>query len=362
MKTLRAAIAGILSLAAVTAAFAQSAPANLPYHTVYGRVGAAPGDTGPGQAIPFATLLTSLVGTQTANRIYAGPASGGVAPPTFRALVGADLPNPGASSLGGVLSKTCSSSTWVNALSTGGVLGCTQPSFADLTGQMTLVQLPTIGANTVLCSIAGGTPTACSKTQLTTLINVATASLSGALPAWPNNTTTYFRGDGIYATHNCASLTDSSVGCAAARGQLPGETTTGSATAGNVGEYVEGVLASGSATPMTTNVPKTITSISLAAGDWDVSGVFYLLPAASTSITNMWVTNSTTTNTLDTTVGKFNQLFMAAIVPGTTSLGLVMPTYRISLSSTTTVFLVGQATFTVSTAAGYGLIRARRAR
>lgn len=39
---------------------AQSAPANLPYHTVYGRLGAAPGDTGPGQAIPFDTLKKGL--------------------------------------------------------------------------------------------------------------------------------------------------------------------------------------------------------------------------------------------------------------------------------------------------------------
>jgi hypothetical protein len=42
--------------------------------------------------------------------------------------------------------------------------------------------------------------------QLTALINSATASLSGALPAWPGNTTTYFRGDGTYATLNFAAL------------------------------------------------------------------------------------------------------------------------------------------------------------
>lgn len=35
--------------------------------------------------------------------------------------------------------------------------------------------------------------------QLTALINPATALLSGALPAWPNNTTTFLRGDGTYA-------------------------------------------------------------------------------------------------------------------------------------------------------------------
>lgn len=40
-------------------ALAQSAPANLPAQTVYGRLG-IPGDTGPGQAIPFATLGKQL--------------------------------------------------------------------------------------------------------------------------------------------------------------------------------------------------------------------------------------------------------------------------------------------------------------
>lgn len=36
-------------------------------------------------------------------------------------------------------------------------------------------------------------------TQLTARINAATAALSGALPAWPNDVTQYFRGNGTYA-------------------------------------------------------------------------------------------------------------------------------------------------------------------
>lgn len=63
------------------------------------------------------------------------------------------------------------------------------------------------------------------NTQLTALINAATASLSGALPAWPNNTTTYFRGDGTYATLNFAAiggtLNFSSLGGSASCAQLP---------------------------------------------------------------------------------------------------------------------------------------------
>jgi hypothetical protein len=41
-------------------AAAQSAPPNLPYHSVWGRLGAAPGDTGPGEPIPFAALQALL--------------------------------------------------------------------------------------------------------------------------------------------------------------------------------------------------------------------------------------------------------------------------------------------------------------
>jgi hypothetical protein len=77
---------------------------------------------------------------QLANQVFAGPASGSAAIPAFRALVGTDLPNPGASSLGGVQSKTCSTSNWFNSLSTGGVFGCTQPAFSDLTGSITSAQ------------------------------------------------------------------------------------------------------------------------------------------------------------------------------------------------------------------------------
>jgi hypothetical protein len=81
-----------------------------------------------------------------------------------------------------------------------------------------------IGANTVLGSIAGGNPVALTQTQLTALINPATASLPGTLPAWPNNAALFLNGTGNYTappaagTHillatltasNSASLNDS---------------------------------------------------------------------------------------------------------------------------------------------------------
>lgn len=78
MRQIKAALAGLLSLFAVSAAVAQSAPANMGYQTVYGRLGAAPGDTGPGQAIPFATLLAQMGAVPTSRTVSTtAPLTGG---------------------------------------------------------------------------------------------------------------------------------------------------------------------------------------------------------------------------------------------------------------------------------------------
>jgi hypothetical protein len=61
---------------------------------------------------------------------------------------------------------------------------------------------PAGSSGQVQTNSGSGSFAALTNTQLTALINVATASLSGALPAWPNTTTTYFRGDGTYQTLN----------------------------------------------------------------------------------------------------------------------------------------------------------------
>lgn len=320
------------------AALGQSAPANLPAQSVYGRMG-IPGDTGPGQAIPFAVLGSQLLGgAQTANTVYAGPSSGPVASAAFRALVGADLPVPGASSLGGVQSKTCSTSNWFNTLSTAGVFGCSQPNFTDLAGSISAAQLINPTASTL-----GGV-----KSLAAISHNFLTSISTGGQPT--------------QAQPACADVSDSSVGCNAARGQLPGETSTGSAAAGNVGEYIESVIVNGSAVSLVTATAKTITSISLTAGDWDVSGQVSINGAGTAAITFVEASISLTTNTVDTTAGRDNRITSAsnasASVP---AFALPVGPVRFSLSGTTSIFLVGNATFT-NAASGWGILRARRVR
>lgn len=84
--------------------------------------------------------------------------------------------------------------------------------------------------------------------QLTALINVATASLSGALPAWPNNTTTFFRGDGTYATLNCAALGGSGAFCSSTdAANLTGTVASARLSGSYTGITGVGALAAGSA-------------------------------------------------------------------------------------------------------------------
>jgi len=77
-------------------------------------------------------LITLGLATQSANTVWAGPSSGAAAAPTFRALVGADLPAPSPTSLGGIESYAAVAHQWINAISTSGVPSSTQPSCGDL--------------------------------------------------------------------------------------------------------------------------------------------------------------------------------------------------------------------------------------
>ncbi len=93
------------------------------------------------------TLVPALL-TQTRNTVLVGPASGANAAPTFRALVGADIPNPSATTLGGVESLVVTSHQWINTISTSGVPSSTQPLQADI-GGLTTSDSPTFAGLTV---------------------------------------------------------------------------------------------------------------------------------------------------------------------------------------------------------------------
>lgn len=102
-----------------------------------------------GSPVTTTGTLTGTLATQSANLVWAGPTTGSAATPTFRSLVGADLPNPSSSSLGGVQSAASVSHQWINSISTSGVPALSQPAFTDISGTATGAQLPNPSATTL---------------------------------------------------------------------------------------------------------------------------------------------------------------------------------------------------------------------
>lgn len=144
---------------------------------------------------------------------------------------------------------------------------------------------------------------------------------------------------------------------------IVGTTTNDSATTGNIGEYQSTQNAGGGAlVALTTNTAANVTSQSLSAGDWDVWGVVDYTFAATTSITALQQGISTTSATLSGQ-DTYASFVTAAMVPtNAKDMALNTPMVRKSLASTTTVYLVAKAVFTVDTCSAYGTIYARRVR
>jgi hypothetical protein len=148
-------------------------------------------------------------GLAPANRFWAGPPSGPQAFPSFRAFVGADFP-----------ATTIPTSALVTPSTTVNGVTCTLGQACSITATVGGVTIGTTtisaGTNLRVLYDNAGVLGEYTSAQLTAFVNLATASLAGTIPAWPNNPTTFFRGDGSYATLNFAAV-GGTIGC----GQLP---------------------------------------------------------------------------------------------------------------------------------------------
>lgn len=142
-----------------------------------------------------------------------------------------------------------------------------------------------------------------------------------------------------------------------------GTNTNDSAAAGDVGEYVESNIPDSAPVSLVSSTSKNVTSISLTAGDWDVSGVVGYLTTGTTSVNAMYSSYSLISNTLDTTNGRVaTEIFNPASVPGGSTYHNPLKTCRFSLAVTTTIYLIAYGVFTVSTLNAFGNISARRVR
>lgn len=144
-----------------------------------------------------------------------------------------------------------------------------------------------------------------------------------------------------------------------------GTTTNDNAVAGSIGELATASLAFADRITLTTATAANVISVSLTAGDWDVSGVVTLEQGGSINVKDIFVGISTTSATLPTDDSHMNVLTYGsagASLGGSSNPRMPTPPARISIGSTTTVYLVVLSTFTADTLKAYGTIRARRVR
>lgn len=149
-------------------------------------------------------------------------------------------------------------------------------------------------------------------------------------------------------------------GALVATNGIVGTTAVGNAIAGNVGEFASSYVAlAGSPVALVTATSANVTSISLTAGDWDVEGNINFSGTIAT-ITSKRGAISVTSATMPTDgseVWNGQQTTVATFVDG-----VAIPRKRVNVSSTTTVYLVGQASFSAGAVSASGGITARRVR
>ncbi|HHX4053956.1 MAG: hypothetical protein ACN6QT_36405 [Burkholderia contaminans] len=157
-----------------------------------------------------------------------------------------------------------------------------------------------------------------------------------------------------------AGLTFTSALTPQTTGGIVGTTLADNANAGSVGEFLSASVPSGSAIALTSTTPANVTSVLLSAGDWDCRGsIAYAVSAGAASMQAGINTVSATIPAANTT-GSMSSISLASGNFGTTTLAIAPG--RFNVSSSTTVYLVANATFASGTVSAYGFLGCRRVR
>ncbi len=137
-----------------------------------------------------------------------------------------------------------------------------------------------------------------------------------------------------------------------------GTATNDNAAAGQVGEFVTAARTTNLA--LATGVGANLTTISLTAGDWDVDGNVNLLFGAEGTVAAGSVSLTSGAASGGADGSGYAQINVATA--SLTYVSLATGSMRVSIATTTTVYLVGYGTFPSGGCNAQGVIRARRVR
>jgi hypothetical protein len=128
-------------------------------------------------------------------------------------------------------------------------------------------------------------------------------------------------------------------------------------SAGFLGEIIFSSVLQASAITLSNATAANITTISLTAGIWNVSGIG-CFPGSSITGTDFAISIGLTSNTLGISGQNQAETPYPPTVGGAVT--LTIPALRVAVNTTTTVYLVAYAAFTVGTVKACGLISATR--
>src|SRR5579872_3005559 len=138
---------------------------------------------------------------------------------------------------------------------------------------------------------------------------------------------------------------------------IQGTSTNGNSITRRSSDLISSVISSGSAVSMVTATVKDLTSISLTAGDWDIYSNVTMENASSVLSEGLCWTSTTSATQPDAS------LFSGIVGANSHSfLAITSPFVRLSLASTTIVYVSAISVFAAGSTTMYGGIYARRAR
>jgi len=215
-------------------------------------------------------------------------------------------------------------------------------------------QLPAIvtpAAGDIFPVVQSGTTYKETVTQLASLVssNISASSITNTMLAQMGSYT--IKGNNTNATANPQDIS---------AGQYPATHTNDNAAAGNVGQYQESLVAPGAAVAAATATAVNVTSIAVAAGDYDCWGNIDLAGTGTGhSVFVGWI--STTSATAPAS-NFYAGPYLAVAVDFAPGYGIVVPYKRVSLAAPGTIYLSTAITYTGGASTACGNLFVRRAR
>ncbi|MDX3970090.1 MAG: hypothetical protein QHD01_26295 [Bradyrhizobium sp.] len=179
---------------------------------------------------------------------------------------------------------------------------------------------------------------------------VSSVASAGSVSSIAGNTGAFTLSNGITNSTNDIRLDT---------GNLPGIGSNSAAAAGKIGEVIS---SSGTSGTLTSGVNVALGSVSLTAGDWDVSAMVQFATGGATSTTDYYVSLSAVSANVVTPYGTSLALHERIPAAADHSNGFTIAPTQALLNATTTLYINAQSAFTGTAPTATWSLRARRMR